>query len=255
MAVIIGYAAVLGLLIGSFLNVVALRSLSGESVAYPPSHCTHCSHRLKAWDLIPLFSYLFLRGRCRYCHLRISVQYPLVEAATCLLYIGIVWKYGVSWEAVIGMLFVSILVAIVITDLLAMLIPNRILLVGVAGALILRLISHPLPIWHYGVGMVGGLLLIVGIALLGSLILHKEAMGMGDAKLFALVGLVLGWKLTLLTLFVASLLGTVIGVIAIAVKRSNRESYIPFGPYIACASVICMFVGNEWIDWYVGLLQ
>ncbi|WP_159883459.1 prepilin peptidase [Paenibacillus puerhi] len=254
-AVALSFAAVLGLLIGSFLNVVALRSLSGESLAFPPSHCTSCSHRLRPLDLVPVFSYAGLRGRCRYCHNRISIQYPIVEAATGLLYALMIWAYGVSWEAAVGMLFVSILMAIVVTDLRAMLIPNRILLFGLAGALVLRLISHPLPWWHYAAGMIGGLLLIVGIALLGSLLLRKEAMGMGDAKLFALVGLVLGWKLTLLTLFVASLLGTIFGVFWIMLKRTGREAYLPFGPFIALASVLCMLAGDAWIDWYVSLLS
>ncbi|MEK8128605.1 prepilin peptidase [Paenibacillus filicis] len=253
-AIALVFAGILGLLIGSFLNVAALRTLSGESLSFPPSHCTSCSHRLGPLDLVPVLSYLLLRGKCRYCRQTISIQYPIVEAATSLLYVLIVWKYGVSWEAAACLFFASVLVAIVITDWKAMIIPNRIILFGLAGALLLRLMSHPLPWWHYLAGMMGGLLLIVAIAGLGSVLLRKEAMGMGDAKLFALVGLVLGWKLTLLTLFVASLLGTVIGLTVIALKRSEREAYIPFGPYIALASVICMFEGDSWISWYLGLL-
>jgi leader peptidase (prepilin peptidase) / N-methyltransferase len=252
--VALALAAILGWIVGGFLHAMALRIGSATSCSSPPPPCTTCGARPRPIGWNPLLRDLFRGGKCRYGEDRLAKSYLIVEAATSLLFVLMVWKFGVSMEAATGMSFVSILVPIVITDLKAMIIPNRMVLVGLAGMLLLRMISHPLPWWHYMAGMAGGLLLIGAVAGVGSVLLRKEAIGMGDAKLFALVGLVLGWKLTLLTLFIASLLNTVFGLAAIALKRSERSPYLPFGPSIALASVIGMYAGDAWIEGYVELL-
>ncbi|CAG7648272.1 prepilin peptidase [Paenibacillus allorhizosphaerae] len=240
------FVVLFGLLIGSFMNVVAIRSLKNESVAFPPSHCVHCNNSLKPLDLIPLLSYLFLRGKCRYCSASISWVYPAGEAAIAALFILIYWQLGWTPELFTGFLLAAILTAIVITDLKSMLIPDKIVFAGMILAVVLRLWIHPLPLWDYAIAFFtgSGLLWIMAI-------LSKGGMGGGDIKLFAFLGLVLGMKLTLLTLFVASLLGTLYGIVLFALHRLQKKHSVPFGPFIAIAAMLMYLWGNQVIDWYM----
>ncbi len=243
-----------GLLIGSFLNVVAIRMLKGESIAFPPSHCTTCGHPLKPWELVPLLSYLTLRGSCRYCHARISPAYFWGELTTGLLFAWAGWMFGWQLETVVAVFIISILVVIVQTDFREMIIPNKVIAFGVVGGIIIRLFIHDLPLWNYGMSFILGGGIIYLISVVSSFILKKEAMGGGDVKLFAFVGLMLGFKLLLLSIFLASLLGFLIGVILLLSGRTKRGAYIPFGPYIAMGSLISYAWGNSIIAWYLGFL-
>ncbi|CAG7649649.1 Type 4 prepilin-like proteins leader peptide-processing enzyme [Paenibacillus solanacearum] len=244
------FVVVLGLLIGSFMNVVAIRILKQESVVFPPSHCVHCNHSLKPLDLIPLLSYLFLRGKCRYCRAAISWVYPAGEAATAALFALLYWQLGLSPELLTGFLLAAILTAIVITDLKSMLIPDTIVLAGMIFAVILRLWTHPLPLWDYAIAFFAGsgLLWIIAIA-------SKGGMGGGDIKLFAFLGLVLGIKLTLLTLFVASLMGTLYGLVLFAMHRLQKKHTVPFGPFIATAAMLMYLWGDSLIEWYMEMIM
>jgi leader peptidase (prepilin peptidase)/N-methyltransferase len=247
--------AIFGLLIGSFLNVVAIRTLKQESIVFPPSHCVKCDHRLGFFDLIPVLSYLGLRGRCRYCKERISPIYPFGESVTALFFGVSAWHFGINDELIPALVFAMILVIIMITDLREMLIPNRVVYSGMVIIAVIRLFIHPLPLSNYGLAFIigGGILLVISV--IGSLILRKEGMGGGDLKLFALAGLVLGIKLTVLSIFVSSLLGTLFGVGMMVLGRYERGKHIPFGPFIAVGSMISFLWGNEIVQWYLDFVQ
>jgi leader peptidase (prepilin peptidase)/N-methyltransferase len=246
--------AMFGLLIGSFLNVVAIRTLKQESIAFPPSHCVNCDHRLGVFDLIPVLSYLGLRGRCRYCKLRISPVYPFGESLTALLYGVSAWYFGVNHELIPALVFTSILVMIIVTDIREMLIPNRIVYSGMLIIALIRLFIHPLPLFNYALAFILGGGIILAISVIGTLVLRKEGMGGGDLKLFALVGLVLGIKLTLLSIFMSSLLGTLFGVAMMVIGRYERGKHIPFGPFIAAGSLISYLWGNNIVQWYLDIV-
>jgi leader peptidase (prepilin peptidase)/N-methyltransferase len=243
-----------GLIIGSFLNVVAIRTLKKESIAYPPSHCVHCNHRLGFFDLIPLLSYIGLRGKCRYCSQRISAVYPLGETTTALLYGCLACHFEVNAELLVALAFASILVSTVITDLRERIIPNSIVFTGVVLIGIFRTFIHPLPLYNYAIAFIIGGGVILAISILGSLLLRKESMGGGDIKLFALIGLVVGIKLIFLSIFLASLLGTLYGVYLMLIRRYNRDQYIPFAPFIAAGSIMAYMWGDTVIAWYLKLL-
>lgn len=243
-----------GLLIGSFLNVVAIRTLKQESIAYPPSHCVHCNHRLGILDLVPVLSYLGLRGKCRYCSVKISAIYPFGEATTALLFGVLAWHFEVTAELLVALIFVSILVATVITDLRERLIPNKIVYPGMIVLALFRIFTHSLPLYNYFLAFLIGGGVILAISILGSLLLRKESMGGGDIKLFALIGLVVGIKLIFLSIFLASLLGTLYGVYLMLIRQYNRDRYIPFAPFIALGSIMAYMWGDTFINWYLKLI-
>lgn len=250
--IMIGWAAAfggLGLLFGSFFNVVAIRLLKQESVVHPPSHCVHCKHRLGPLDLVPMLSYLLLRGRCRYCQVRISPAYAIGEFTTALLFASAAWWIGYDPELIPGLLLASILVIIVQTDLRAMIIPNKVVYFGMASAIVVRLFLHPLPWWDYVLAFLvgGGLFYALAVA-------TKGGMGGGDIKLFAFVGILLGLKLTLLTIFLSSLTGTLYGIILMLLGRYKRKQAIPFGPFIAVGAWISYLWGDFLLSWYLGFL-
>ncbi|TMV52642.1 prepilin peptidase [Paenibacillus mesophilus] len=241
-------AAFFGLIIGSFLNVVAIRLLKGESISYPPSHCVNCQHRLYPIDLIPVFSYLLLMGKCRYCRERISAAYPIGELAAAVTFGVTAWKIGYQPELLAGLLLASILIVIVQTDLRAMIIPDKVVFFGFGAAVLIRLFVHPLPLWSYLAAFVvgGGILLLLAVV-------SKGGMGGGDIKLFAFIGLILGLPLTLLALFVSALLGTLYGLILIVFRKFKRRTAIPFGPFLALGSLLSYLWGTGLIDFYVRL--
>lgn len=241
-------AAFFGLIIGSFLNVVAIRLLKGESISYPPSHCVNCQHRLYPIDLVPVFSYLLLMGRCRYCKERISWTYPIGELAAAVAFGVTAWRIGYQPELLAGLLLASILIVIVQTDLRAMIIPDKVVFFGIGAAVLIRLFVHPLPLWSYLAAFVagGGILLLLAVV-------SKGGMGGGDIKLFAFIGLILGLPLTLLALFVSAILGTLYGLLLILLKKFKRRTAIPFGPFLSIGSLLSYLWGTGLIDFYVRL--
>lgn len=247
-----GFIAVIGLaglLIGSFLNVVAIRLLNGTSIAFPASHCITCKTELKSYELIPVLSYLFLRGKCRSCKTRISPVYPIGEASSALLFMLFAWQLGWKLELLPGLIFVSVMLVIVHTDLKARIIPDKVILFGLAAIIPIRLfVSHPLPLWDYVAAslLTGGLLYVLAA-------ISKGGFGGGDIKLFALIGLFIGLKATLLTLFMASLVGYLFGMLGRLRRRGSQDKTIPFGPYIAAAGVFAYLWGNQLFDWYWSL--
>lgn len=237
-----------GIIFGSFFNVVGLRVPVKASIISPPSHCTECNRRLKMLDLIPVISYVFLRGKCRGCGRKISPIYPIMEFVTGTLFMLAYWHLGFSIELIVVLIFISMLVIITVSDFAYMLIPNKVLLPFGAILFIFRLISPLSPWWDSLLGAIVGfsVLLMIGI-------ISRGGMGGGDIKLFLVIGIVLGTIQTLLTLFLASLIGSFVGIIVLRMKGKGRKTPIPFGPSIAAAALVAYFFGTKLVDWYGNL--
>jgi leader peptidase (prepilin peptidase) / N-methyltransferase len=244
---------VISLLIASFINVVAIRLPEDESVSYPPSHCPSCKHELNWKDLIPVLSYLYLRGKCRYCQVRISPFYPLGELFTASMMVVTYTQVEWGLSLAIAMVFTILLAAVTLTDFRTMLIPDVLLLVGSVVLLPLMLFDRPQEWLDMLLGAIigGG---VIAIFVYGSLwILKKEGMGLGDLKFMIVAGAVLGAGNTVLTLILASFIGGLVGMILILTRIATRESYIPFGPFLALAAWVSYLWGPSIIDWYMNL--
>jgi leader peptidase (prepilin peptidase)/N-methyltransferase len=244
------YLFVLGLLFGSFYNVVGLRIPRRLSIIKPRSHCTKCDRTLKATELIPVLSYLYQKGKCAQCGTKISPIYPLIEIITATLFTISPLVVGWSKELLIAWSLISLLVIISVSDIFYKLIPNKILLFFLAIIIFIRTLFIPFtPWWDPLLGSFLGLLLLLLIALVS-----KGGMGMGDVKLFAVLGLFLGWKGIILTLFFSSIFGMFIGGIALLVGLIKRKEPIPFGPSIAVGALTAYFFGAKILEWYLGII-
>lgn len=238
---------ILGLIIGSFLNVCIYRLPLGVSIVTPPSHCFACGTRLKPGDLIPVISYIALRGRCRWCGAEFSARYALVELLTAFLFIWCFQVTGLGPELVKALIFISFLIVIAFIDYDHQLILDKVLiwLAGTGVSINLGLGFTGLTDMIAGSLFGGGLLLVI-------VIVSRGGMGGGDIKFAAALGLWLGWKLTLLALFLSFLLGGVGGIVLLALKRKGRKDFIPFGPFLALGAFISMLYGNSIIVWYLS---
>ncbi len=236
-----------GLVFGSFYNVVGLRVPQKESIVQPPSHCTKCQRQLTALDLVPVLSYVFLGGKCRSCGNKIAWIYPVMELLTGLLFAFAYRQLGWSIEFIVALFFISLLVIIVVSDIAYMLIPNKVLLFFLPFLIIGRVLSPLTPWWDCAVGAVVGFGILYSIA-----VISNGGMGGGDIKLFFLIGLVLGTMHTLLTLFIAAVIGMIVGLVVLTKNKQGRKTPIPFGPSIALAAIIVYFYGDSLIDWYLG---
>lgn len=261
-------AAVLGLLVGSFLNVVILRlpvrldalwrqeahdvlGLEAPQGPLPPgivresSHCTHCKHPLAAYDNIPLFSWLILGGRCRYCKTPISIQYPLVELLTAILSAVVVWKFDITWAALAGLFLTWALVALSGIDFRTQLLPDQITLPLLWLGLLLSLCHLFAEPKAAIIGAAIGYLSLWSVYWLFKLLTGKEGMGFGDFKLLAALGAWMGpWSLLPIVLL-SSLVGAVVGGALIAMRRHSRDIPMPFGPFIAMAGWLWFVAGND----------
>lgn len=239
----------LGLLIGSFLNVCIYRLPQNQSIVTPPSHCTTCSTRLKPWDLIPVISYLLARGHCRYCNGTFSARYALVELLTASLFLWCLQAFGPSPELIQALIFTVFFIVITFIDYDHQLILDKVLLcLAGAGVVINLYLGSVAPLNMLIAGLLGGGLLLI-IALVSG-----GGMGGGDIKFAATLGLCFGWQLLLLTLLLAFVLGGVGGALLLLLKLKNRKDFIPFGPFIALAALITLLYGNNIITWYMGSL-
>ncbi|CAM3823470.1 prepilin peptidase [Alkalicoccus chagannorensis] len=244
------YIGTAGLALGSFYNVMGLRWTQGESVVHPRSACPSCGHTLRTGELIPVFSYLVQRGRCRSCGSRISPMYPGIELLTGLLFLAAAVSTGLTWELPVALLLISMLMVSIVTDLTETLILDRVLLLFGVPLLILRLTAASLePWWDALLGAGAGFTLLLLIA-----ILSKGGMGGGDIKLYAVLGAALGFVPMLLSLFLAALFGLAGTLLLHAKQRIQRKMEVPFGPYIAAGAVTAYFFGSDLLQWYTGLL-
>ncbi|MFP7299840.1 prepilin peptidase [Neobacillus niacini] len=244
------YLITLGLVFGSFFNVVGLRVPLKRSIVAPRSACPKCGHQLKPYELIPLFSYLIQKGKCRGCQSRISPIYPIFELLTGILFATAPLVIGWSGELVVALSLISMFMIIIVSDIHYMIIPDKIL-IWFAGIFLLERIFWPLsPWWDSLLGAVTGFTLLLVIALIS-----KGGMGMGDVKLYALLGFVLGFKLVLLSFFLSTLFGAVIGGFALIFKIVKRKQPIPFGPFIAAGTLTAYYWGSDLIDLYLQFLN
>ncbi|OPX84910.1 MAG: Type 4 prepilin-like proteins leader peptide-processing enzyme [Pelotomaculum sp. PtaB.Bin104] len=236
----------IGAIVGSFLNVCICRLPVGESLAYPSSHCEACGQGLRPVDLVPIFSFVFLRGRCRYCGCRIAWHYPVGELVTGLLFVAAVAKYGVTLSALRTVLLFSILVPATVIDLKYKIIPDRLNLAGlILGVPLIFESKEVFGANAAGFLAGGGLLLLIAVV-------SRGGMGGGDIKLAAVLGLLLGWKYLLAALFLAFMVGSIAGIIMIVFKLARMKEPIPFGPYLALGAVVAALTGDKVIKWYTG---
>jgi len=244
---------VLGLIVGSFSNVCIYRIPRNESVIYPASHCPKCRTKIKPIDNIPLLSYILLKGRCRNCGSKISIQYPVVEFLTGLIYLIIYLTYGLSIQSLVYIILSSALIIIAFIDLQEQIIPDIISLPGIVVGLILSFIVPYISFINSALGaLVGGGIILI-IAWVGSIIFKKEAMGGGDVKLTAMIGAFLGWRYTIISLFLGFFIGALVGIILILSKIKSKEDMVPFGPFIVLGSIITLLWGEKILAWYIGI--
>ncbi len=243
-----GLAGVLGLILGSFLNVCALRWPTDRSVVRPPSSCPACGERVRPYDNVPVLSWILLRGRCRHCAAWISVQYPLVETAMGLIWGWMVWTHGLEMEALRGAVLLSILLGIAVSDARFYIIPDQFSIGGTVAGLGFALVTPALTIVQSLLGGIAGFMLLWFIAWAGEKVFKKEAMGGGDIKMMAMIGAFLGIQGVLLSLFIGAFLGAIIfGPISYKTGK-----LVPFGVFLAAGAAATYVWGDALVAWYLG---
>lgn len=241
---------IFGLVIGSFLNVCICRIANEESIAFPPSHCTNCGYELKAKDLIPVLSYIFLGGKCRSCKEKISIQYPIVEILNAILYIAIYLKFGFTLNLFKFCLFASLLIVIGFIDFKTKYVYNSTVVFGVVSGILFAVLewmeTKSIP-WNYIAGA------FIGFGIIYLIVILTRGMGEGDIDIALICGLFLGIKGILVTLFLAIILGRIVATIILIFKLKERKAEIAFGPYLAIGGIIACLYGSRLIDIYLGL--
>ena len=235
-----------GLLFGSFTNVLIARIPAGESIVTPPSHCPHCGHRLNALDLVPVLSWLFLQRKCRYCREPISSRYPLVEILTAALFAGVYWRWGMSAETLAGWILVIILVSTAFIDLDEGIIPDVITIPAVVIGLAISLTTIGFFPALWGALAFGGVLFVVAV-------LSRGGMGGGDVKLAAVIGAFTGIPGAIITLLLSSFLGAVFGITLMALGKAGRKTPVKFGPFLAIGAYTAYLFSNQIAAWYMGM--
>lgn len=235
---------VFGLVFGSFYNVVGYRLPNDMSIIFPPSHCPRCNHKLKYYELIPIISYIFLRGKCKECKNKISFKYPLFELITAILFLISYLIFGMSINFFIAITFISVLIIITISDLESFIIPDEVIIVGAILIIIEYIISFFLNKTSFTnqviMPIINGLasfIILYLIKKIGDFSFKKESLGGGDVKLMFLIGMVLGIEMSVFSIFLASFIALPISIILLLKKDSN---IIPFGPFISLSAVIIL---------------
>jgi leader peptidase (prepilin peptidase)/N-methyltransferase len=271
-------AGVFGAIIGSFLNVVIHRLPREESIVLPSSRCPGCGAAIAFYDNVPVLSYLLLGGRCRACKAHISARYPAVEALTAALWVIVAWHDGLTWALPFDLVFVTAITALVFIDAEHMILPNAITYPGIVFALVARvvlpyLMGRPyfddlnmlvngmlagMPLWAASlVGALVGALVGGGSLWLMGWTWEKlrgiEAMGLGDVKMMFMVGAYLGWRLTILNIFLGVLAGSLIGIVIMLLEgKRNMQLLLPFGVFLGIGSIAALLVGSNIVEWYAG---
>ena len=271
-------AGLLGAVIGSFLNVVIHRVPREESIVLPSSRCPSCGTKIAFYDNLPILSYLMLRGRCRHCKAPISARYPAVELLTAALWLAIVWRTGVTLALPFDLIFVTAVLALIFIDAEHMILPNAITYPGIVFALIARLaipflVGRPhfddlpmllngslagMPVWAASlIGALIGALIGGGSLWLMGWTWEKlrgiEAMGLGDVKMMFMVGAYLGWRLTVLNIFLGVFSGSLIGIaLMLRQGKRNMQMLLPFGVFLGIGAIAALLFGREIVEWYAG---
>ncbi|HEX4019665.1 MAG TPA: prepilin peptidase [Acidobacteriaceae bacterium] len=256
----VAVAILLGLIFGSFLNVCIVRLPAGESILVPRSHCRHCKQPVGAIDNIPVVSWLLLRGRCRACGASISWQYPLVEAATGILFAACFLHTGLTWQTLLDATAVFLLLGLAVMDAQTFLLPNVFTLGGIGLAIVLRLAqpsaSHR---WLAGLRTVADALAAALVLLLVRwvyrLARRQEGMGLGDVKLLAMMAALLGLPLALVACFLAVLAGAGFSAVQVVRGKASTQDMVPFGSFLAGAGIATIFAGPPLLRWYLGFFR
>ncbi len=246
MSLLILVFTLLGLFVGSFLNVCIDRLPRGQSIIHPRSHCAACNRELGTLDLLPIFSYLWLRGRCRYCRARIPIRLPIVEGMTGLLFALLYWKFGLGLELGISLVYTSLLTAIFVIDLENQLVLDKVVYPGMAFALAFSFFWPGLGVVS---SLIGGAIGLAAMAL--PFIIYRRGMGMGDVKLGALVGLMSGYPLVFVALLLSVISGGLVGAILLIFKIKKRSDPIPFAPFLATSAMVTLLWGQAIWQWYL----
>lgn len=249
--------ALLGLAVGSFLNVCIDRLPQNKSIAYPPSHCEACQHKLAAKDLVPVFSYIRLRGRCRYCQAPVPRRLFWVELVTAVIFALLCWHYQLSPELGVMIFYACLFIIIFVIDLEHSLILNKVVYPGMIVAFLLSL--YPWTWFSESIGVrvayaaLGGA--IGFIIFLVIVLVSRGGMGWGDVKLAALIGLATGFPLVFVAIIMAAILGGIVAVALLIARKRGRREMIPFGPFLAVATMVTLLWGSNILSWYLGLMQ
>lgn len=246
-AAFIVLTAIFGLLFGSFLNVCIFRIPKGESIVFGRSHCMSCGAKIKARDLVPVASFIVLRGRCRNCGERISARYPAVEALNAILWVVAAVIFGITPEAVVYMLFISGIIVISFIDIDTNLIPTGLVIYILIVGAVFCFFDNAVPFYDKLIGVAAG-----GAPLLLILLVSRGGMGLGDVEFAAAAGLLLGWKLMLLSLFLSFLAGGAFGAAAMLAKHKSGRTKIPFAPFLSLGMLIAALLGNGIINLYLS---
>lgn len=254
-ALVVGaYVAAVGLIVGSYLNVVIHRLPLGRSTVHPRSRCPRCDAAIRARDNVPVLSWLLLRGRCRACGAPIHWRYPLIEVATAVLFVASVERFGPRPEALLAAILGSLLLALAAIDVDHLYLPDRLTLGGTVAGVALQGLADggSLASAVQGALLGGGLLLVVAGAWL--LAAGREGMGLGDAKMLAMIGAFLGWPGVAVTLVVAAAAGAAAGVGLLAARRIDLQARLPFGLFLALGGLVALFAGPALVARYASLL-
>ncbi len=268
-------AFLVGLVIGSFLNVCILRIPAGKSIVLPASSCPKCGKAIVPYDNIPVLSWLILRGKCRNCKTKISAMYPAVELLTGLLFLACYFAFGLTLDALKWAIFSALLVTLTITDFRERILPDAVNFFGMGAGLLFSFFTKdtdgtalwianrwfdfppPQPVLSFADAILGavagsGLLWVVAEGYFR--MRGREGMGLGDVKMMAAVGVFLGLKRTLMTVLAGSLLGSVVGVFLIALSKKDRNYELPFGTFLGAGALLVLFFGTPALQWYQSLL-
>ena len=252
---IITLIILIGLVIGSFLNVCIYRLQKHVSISKPRSHCPNCKHQLKNWENIPVLSYFLLRGKCSNCKIKISIRYPLVEILTALIFVVIYNYFDISIETFLLMMFFCIVIILTFIDIDVQLLPNNLLIISIFPIIAFILINQTNSYFNHIIGAVLLSLLFLLIGYIGKLVYKVDSMGMGDVKYAAVIGLLLGWEKGILALVIAFFSAAIIIIIMAIYKKLSRKQRIPFGPFLSIGCFIAFFWGTDILNWYLGFYR
>ena len=250
--IIIVLIFVIGLALGSFLNVCIYRIPSKKSLLFPGSFCPRCGAKIRFYDNVPLLSYIILKGKCRACQAKISLQYPLVELVTAALLVMLYLRFGPSWNFAARGILILLMILTFFIDLKHRIIPDLLTLPGVVLGFLLSFLVDSPSVLNSALGAIVGGAIFYLAAVFGDLLFKKESMGGGDIKLAMLLGAFLGWKNVILVFFLSAFLGTLMGGAAMFFSKQVKETRtIPFGPFLALGAIVAIFVGDAIISAYL----
>jgi leader peptidase (prepilin peptidase)/N-methyltransferase len=245
------YVTLLGLMLGSFMNVCIYRLPRGLSPVRPRSGCPNCGHMLAWYENVPVVSYLVLRGRCRKCRVAISPMYPIIEAITGAVFLAAYLWYGPSALLIVRLAFAWAMIALFVIDYQHQILPNVITIPGIVIGILSNILAGPGWIASI-IGAAVGAGSLYAIAEIYYRVRHEEGLGMGDVKMLGMIGAFLGWKLVLLTLVISSFLGSIVGVFVLVSRKESLKYAMPFGTFLAVGALVASVVGDAILDWYLG---